>query len=110
VNLTVRYGCESSLINDDDFEHAVKLIHVPLDACVLKAIRNCANTFEDYEVIGTIPRRPSMSSVRSFEQYQTIQNGIRALADEAEVGPIVVDEVAWMKAHARPWQAAAAHP
>jgi hypothetical protein len=109
VNLTVRHGCESPLVNDDEFERAIKLIHVPLDACVLKAIRKCAKEFDDYEKIGTIPKRPSMRSVRSFEQYQTIQNGIHALADEAEVSPIVVDEVAWAKAHARRSQAAAAH-
>lgn len=108
VNLTVRHGCESSLVNDEDFGRAIKLIHVPLDVCVLKAIRKCAKTFESYEVIGTIPKRPSMSSVSSFEQYRAIQRGIRSLADEAEVSPIVVDEVAWVKAHASQSQAATA--
>ncbi len=109
VNLTVRHGCESSLVNDDEFERAIKLIHVPLDVCVLKAIRKCAKEFDDYEKIGTIPKRPSISSVSSFEQYQAIQNGIRALADEAEVSPIFVDEVAWVKPHARLSQAVAAN-
>lgn len=109
VNLTVRHGCESPLVNDDEFERAIKLIHVPLDVCVLKAIRKCAKEFDDYEKIRTIPKRPSMSSVSSFEQYQAIQKGIRSLADEAEVSPIVVDEVAWVQPHARLSQAAAAH-
>ena len=53
--------------------------------------------------------RPSMSSVTSFEQYQAIQNGIRAIADAAKVSPIVVDEVAWVQPHARLSQAAPAH-
>jgi hypothetical protein len=108
VNLTVRHGCESSLVNDDEFERAVKLIHVPLDVCVLRAIRKCVKDFDGYEKIGTISKRPSMSSVSKIEQYQAIQNGIRSLADEAEVTPIVVDEVAWVQPHARLSQAAAA--
>jgi hypothetical protein len=49
-----------------------------------------------------------MSSVSKIEQYQAIQNGIRTLADEADVSPIVVDEVAWVQPHGRLSQAAAA--
>lgn len=96
INLAVRFACESPFVSDSDFERAVKHIHVPLDRCVLLAIRRCIANPPYSIALGS---QPTMSTVRDLETYRAIQEYIRRLAQEAGVHPILVDFVAWVETH-----------
>jgi hypothetical protein len=99
-NLLVRDACESYLIGSD-FEHIMNYIHVPLDECVLKAVRACVQ--EDLQKANCEelpkPKKLSMGVITTEKQYRTIQNSIRSLAKAVDAPPIVVDFLAWVEPH-----------
>ena len=41
INLAVRFAFENQFVSESIFDRNVNYIHVPLDQCVLKAIRRC---------------------------------------------------------------------
>ena len=99
VNLLLKTLCESRIIPDDEWQKLVWLIHVPLDRYVLLSVRSCGQQFSTYASIGPIPRNPSMNFIKKSEEYRAFQQGIRELADRADVPPITLDYVAWNDVH-----------
>ncbi|MFC1533646.1 hypothetical protein ACFL7M_09815 [Thermodesulfobacteriota bacterium] len=77
----------------------ITFLHVPLDQYTLVAIRNCIDSDSERDIIGKIPKRPTMNLVRNEPMYFEIQNVIRSIANDAGVPPIFLDALAWDKQH-----------
>lgn len=80
----------------------INFLHVPLDKFTLAAIRNCVEADAESEVIGKIPKNPTMSFVKNEQMYLEIQRTIRELSESAGVPPIFLDVVAWDTPHLTP--------
>lgn len=73
----------------------IAFLHVPLDQFTLAAIRNCVEADIERDVIGKIPKNPTMSLVKNEQMYMEIQRIIREISEEAGVPPIFLDLLAW---------------
>jgi len=79
-------------LSKNDRQTLKQLAHVPFDEYALVSIRKCLNWV-------SIPKKPSMSFVNSFERYKNLQQYIRGLTAEAKVPPIYFDILSWNLTH-----------
>lgn len=80
-------------------ERLIWFLEVPLDSYTLQAVARISDSFPNASVIGRIPSSATMNYVGDLEMYEAFQEGVRQLAKEAGVPPIILDCVAWDAAH-----------
>lgn len=99
IDLVIIGGYQSRQLDAELLDKARWFVHVPLDEYVLVAIRNCAKTFPGPEAIRNIPSQPSMGFVTLPEEYKALQSGIRSVAKQAQVPPLVLNFITWTASH-----------
>ncbi|OIP31136.1 MAG: hypothetical protein COW04_03490 [Deltaproteobacteria bacterium CG12_big_fil_rev_8_21_14_0_65_43_10] len=92
TNLVVKHLILWQGLSKNDRQTLKQLAHVPFDEYALVSIRKCLNWV-------SIPKKPSMSFVNSFERYKNLQQYIRGLTAEAKVPPIYFDILSWNLTH-----------
>lgn len=88
-----------SNLPDKAVERLIWVLDVPLDSYTLQAVANIFDSFPNAAAIGRIPSSATMNFVSDLNMYEAFQEGIRRLAKEAGVPPIILDCVAWDVAH-----------
>jgi hypothetical protein len=97
-NLLMKHIVRWSGIPAADQGKLIGFLHVPLDEYSLIAFRRIAASGELGPKIN-IPKKPSMSFIKTPESYNQLQNLMQAVASQAKVPRISIDLVAWNLAH-----------
>ena len=89
LNLLAKMHCES--LSPEKWSQLIAFLHVPMDKCVLTAIRGIVRDTR----IGQIPGKPTMSFVGTEEQYCALQEAFRQLGAEARCPANRESETNW---------------